>query len=70
MDTLSRKMNVLHRPIMYTCRADCHRDHQENNYQTMEHACGDPGEGIVRGDERFKRRVNQPLRFGICAMTA
>ena len=55
MDTLTRKMNVLHRPMMHTCRADCHLDHQENNNQTMEHTCGVSGERIVRGDERFKR---------------
>ena len=55
MGRLSRKLGVLHQPMMQRCKADCHGPIKFNADKTMEDSCGEPGGRIIRGDLRFKK---------------
>ena len=65
MDELSKRMDVLNEPLMESCQADCHGFSQHNTNQTMEEACGEISEIIIRGDENFKRYVATQRAHGV-----
>ena len=57
MDRLSRKVDVIHQPLMRQCKADCHGPIEFNTNETAEQTCGQSSGRIIRGDVRFKRYV-------------
>lgn len=57
MNSLARKLDILHHPLMYSCHADCHAPSEMRANDTMEIACLEPSNPIVRGDARFKRLI-------------
>ena len=56
MERLSaERMTVLNQTMLSHCRADC-KGLVVPDTRTMEEACGEPGERIVRGDTSFIQR--------------
>lgn len=53
VNSLSRKLLILHNKLMQRCHADCQASTDVNADVTMETACLEPTAPIVRGDSRF-----------------